>query len=118
MLSNSQDLQKKPSSLIRQLQSTNIIIWDKNGTITSSVNPNDISNVILPNVKEAMNRKQGINIICSGCRTPESESQNFDPKKIIDKMKVLMKEFPICAAVFSAAIGGVECYVILKNGVI
>lgn len=95
-----------------------IIIWDNDGTIMGSKNPNDTTNaakVLLPNVEEVMLQPGTFNIICSGCKTPESEMQNFDPEKIIEKFKRAMATLPVNIAAFSPAIGGVQCYVILKK---
>lgn len=95
-----------------------ILIWDNDGTIMSSRNPNDASSnakVILPNVKRIMNSNNVLNIVCSGMKTPESESQNFDPIKVIERFRLLMDELPITIATFSPAIGGTECYVVIKR---
>ena len=94
-----------------------ILIWDNDGTVTGSNNPNDASDkakVILPGVREAM-EKADFNFIISGFRSPESEAQNFDPEKISDKFIALMKELPIQTAVFSPMIGGIACYVVIKR---
>jgi hypothetical protein len=83
-----------------------------------SKDPNDLTSsakVILPNVERIMNAPNALNIICSGCKTPESEMQNFDPQKVIKKFKSLMESLPISVATFSPAIGGSECYVLLKK---
>jgi histidinol phosphatase-like enzyme len=96
----------------------NIIIWDNDGTITSAKNPNDTSNtakIILPNVENIMLQGNRFNIICSGMKTPESESQNFNATKIIEKFKQLMMQLPIRIAIFSPAIGGTECWVVIKK---
>lgn len=95
-----------------------IFIWDNDGTIMGSVDPNDASQSakkILPNVEKTMHEPNSLNIICSGCKTPESELQNFDPEQIAQKMKTLMNTLPISIATFSPAIGGVECYAITKS---
>lgn len=95
-----------------------IIIWDNDGTIMGSKDPNDPSNkakIILPNVEKIMRQKNTINIICSGTKTPESESQNYNLEKVIIKFKALMNELPIDISVFSPAIGGSECWVLIKN---
>jgi len=94
-----------------------IIIWDNDGTVMGSKNPNDITSsakVILPNVADVMQRS-GINIICSGTKTAESELQNWDPVKIIEQFNVLMEKLPVSLATFSPAIGGVECWVMIKH---
>jgi hypothetical protein len=52
----------------------------------------------------------GVNIVCSGTKTKESELQNFDPEKIIPKMRLLMEELPITACFFSPAIGVAQCF--------
>lgn len=98
--------------------SRKIIIWDNDGTVMGSRNPNDsagASKIILPNVEQTMNEAHVLNILCSGCKTPESELQNFDPENIIQKFKGLMDKLPISIATFSPAIGGVECYAIIKK---
>lgn len=95
-----------------------IIIWDNDGTIMGSKDPHDKSSgakIILPNVEKTMRQENTLNIICSGMKTPESESQNFDPGKIIEKFKALMLDLPISVAVFSPAIGGIECWVVIKE---
>jgi histidinol phosphatase-like enzyme len=95
-----------------------IIIWDNDGTITGSQNPHDTTDkakVILPNVKQVMNASKAVHIICSGCKTPESELQNFDPENVIKRFKALMEQLPVQVAVFSPAIGGTECYVVIKK---
>lgn len=94
-----------------------ILIWDNDGTVTGSKDPNDPSpaaKVILPGVKEAM-EKADFNFVISGFKSPESEVQNFNPEKIADKFISLMKDLPVQAAVFSPAIGGVACYAVLKR---
>ena len=50
---------------------TPIILWDHDGTITSSKNPNDkkSSRTILPGVKKTMD-KAAFNFIISGFRSP------------------------------------------------
>ena len=61
-----------------------ILIWDNDGTVSGPKNPNNGSvnaKVILPNVEKAMSRAD-FNFIISGFKSPESESQNFDPEKI------------------------------------
>jgi histidinol phosphatase-like enzyme len=95
-----------------------IIIWDNDGTIMGSKDPHDTTSaakVILPNVATTMRQKNTLNIICSGMKTPESESQNFDPEKIIAKFTTLMLELPISIAVFSPAIGGTQCWALIKE---
>jgi hypothetical protein len=97
------------------------VIWDNDGTIKGSVDPDDESagaKIILPNVRETMESVQqagGINIVCSGCKTPESECKNFDPKIIIPKMQTLMEDLPITATFFSPAIGGTQCWCVLRK---
>lgn len=95
-----------------------ILIWDNDGTIQGSLNPNDTSSsakVILPNVQRIMESNDIVNIICSGCKTTESESQNFDPLLVIERFKILMNKLPIRLATFSPAIGGTQCYVLIKH---
>ena len=92
-----------------------ILIWDNDGTVTGSKDPNDRTKIILPNVENVMRRAE-YNFIISGYKSPESEAQNFDPEKVIERFKELMTKLPINAAAFSPAIGGVECYVVLKKG--
>jgi hypothetical protein len=100
------------SSLLYQ-----ILLWDNDGTVTGSKNPNDSSpgnKKILPGVKNLMQQAL-VNIIISGFKCPESESQNFDPKKIIKNFTNLMGQLPIDAAAFSPTIGGTECYLVIKK---
>jgi histidinol phosphatase-like enzyme len=95
-----------------------IIIWDNDGTIMGSQNPHDTTDkakVILPNVQQVMNASNAVHVICSGCKTPESELQNFDPGNVIKRFTALMEQLPIQVAVFSPAIGGTECYVVIKK---
>ncbi len=69
-----------------------IIIWDNDGTITGSKDPNDKTSkakTILPNVKQIMAAAK-FNFVISGCRTPESEVQNFDPEVVVEKFIKLM----------------------------
>lgn len=94
-----------------------VIIWDNDGTIMGSKDPHDTTStakVILPNVEHVMKQSGAVHIICSGCKTPESELQNFDSDLAIKKLTTLMTHLPIAAATFSPAIGGTQCYVILK----
>ncbi len=91
-----------------------ILIWDNDGTIMGSTSPNDPTRIILPGVKEKM-ETAGFNFIISGIATPESEAQNFDPEKVTQRFADLMEKLPVKAAVFSPAIGGVACYVVLKK---
>ena len=94
-----------------------ILIWDNDGTVTGSKDPNDLrhnAKVILPGVEAAMLASE-FNFIISGFKSPESEAQNFDPKKMIEKFKELMTQLPINAAAFSPNIGGVACYVVIKK---
>ncbi len=94
-----------------------ILIWDNDGTVTGSKNPNDASvnaKVILPNVEKTMGGAD-FNFIISGFKSPESESQNFDPEKITAVFIDLMSKLPINAAAFSPSIGGVACYVVIKR---
>lgn len=94
-----------------------ILIWDNDGTITRSTDPNDKSNAaktIFPGVKETM-MKADYNFIISGFKSPESEAQNFDPEKVSAKFIKLMQELPINVAIFSPAIGGIACYAVIKD---
>ena len=94
-----------------------IIIWDNDGTILGSKNPNDVNftaRVLLPNVSHVMHGA-ALNIICSGTKTPGAELQNWDPEGIIKQFGVLMETLPISIATFSTAIGGVECWVMIKD---
>jgi len=94
-----------------------ILIWDNDGTVSGSKNPNNGSvnaKVILPNVEKAMSRAD-FNFIISGFKSPESESQNFDPEKITAIFIELMSKLPINAAAFSPSVGGVACYVVIKR---
>lgn len=95
-----------------------IIIWDNDGTITGTKDPNDCAlsaRIILPNVEMVMCRQGYFNVICSGTKTVESEQRSFDPVIIIEKYKELMLRLPITVAVFSPAIGGIECWIIIKK---
>ncbi len=95
-----------------------IVIWDNDGTIMGAKNPNDTSSgskVILPNIHNVMTNNKAVHIICSGCKTPESELQNFEPENVIKRFLLLMEQLPIQAAVFSPAIGGIECYILIKK---
>jgi hypothetical protein len=95
-----------------------IIIWDNDGTIMGSRNPHDPSNkakVILPNVEQTMKQDGVINIICSGTKNPESESEDYDPEMVIAKFKALMRILPVSMAVFSPARGGTQCWVLTKE---
>jgi hypothetical protein len=94
-----------------------ILIWDNDGTVTGSTNPNDNSinaKVILPNVEKTM-RTADFNFIISGFKSPESEMQNFDPEKVTATFVNLMGKLPINAAAFSPSIGGIACYVVIKR---
>ena len=94
-----------------------ILIWDNDGTVTGSKDPNDKSNqakIILPNVELVM-KQTPYNFIISGFKSPESEAQDFDPDKIADNFISLMKNLPIQATVFSPLIGGIACYVVIKK---
>ncbi|MCC2646802.1 MAG: hypothetical protein K0R02_867 [Rickettsiaceae bacterium] len=94
-----------------------ILIWDNDGTISGSKDPNDIYNsakVILPGVKEKM-QTASFNFVISGFKSPESEAQNFDPEKVADKFIKLMEQLPINAAAFSPTMGGIACYIVIKK---
>ena len=95
-----------------------ILIWDNDGTIVGSKDPNDATvqaKAILPNIEQTMNSDHVLNIICSGCKTPESELQNFNPQEVVKKFNDLMDALPITMAIFSPAIGGIECYAMIKK---
>ncbi len=95
-----------------------VIIWDMNGTIVGAKDPNDTTNSawnVLPGVSFLMNQANTINIVCSGGKRPEHESQDFDPEKVVAKFTALMEQLPITAAVFSPANGGTECWVLVKD---
>lgn len=91
-----------------------VLLWDNNGTISSGKDPNDSGWKIYPNVKKFMTQAD-YNIIISGCRTPDSEKQDFDPEKVVAQFSELMAELPIRAALFSPFIGGVGCFILLKE---
>ena len=94
-----------------------IIIWDNDGTITGSKNPNDKTSkakVILCGVSQKMAGAK-FNFVISGFKSPESEAQNFDPKSVSGNFIKLMQELPINAVAFSPTIGGVECFVVIKK---
>ncbi|MBS0185610.1 MAG: hypothetical protein JSS34_04630 [Proteobacteria bacterium] len=93
---------------------TQILIWDNDGTVTGSKNPIDPSKIIFPGIEDAM-KKAELNFMISGFKSPESESQNFDPEKIISYLKTLMKKLPLSVAVFSPHIGGISCYALIKK---
>jgi hypothetical protein len=95
-----------------------IIIWDNDGTVMGSKDPADTSStakVILPYVKEYMNKPGIVNVICSGMKTPDSEMRDFDPVMIIKKFEQLMTQLPIRFAVFSPARGGTQCWIVMKK---
>jgi len=94
-----------------------IIIWDNDGTILGSKNPNDVNftaRVLLPNVPHVMH-SAALNIICSGTKIAATELHNWDPEGIIKQFSILMETLPISLATFSPAIGGVECWVMIKR---
>ncbi len=94
-----------------------IIIWDNDGTIMGSKNPNDTSEKaksILPGVKQVMNNAD-FNCVISGLKSEESEKQDFDHELIIEKFKKLMQKLPLKVAIFSPKIGGVACFVVIKK---
>jgi hypothetical protein len=95
-----------------------VIIWDNDGTIVGSRNPcdrGDQPNRFLPNVERIMRVPNTLNILCSGCKTTESERQNFDPDMIINKFSKMMSILPLSFATFSPTAGGTQCYVIFKK---
>lgn len=94
-----------------------ILLWDNDGTVTGSKDPNDKrvqSKIILPGVKETM-QKADLNFIISGFKSQESELQNFDPEKTASKFIDLMNKLPLSAAAFSPTTGGVACYLVIKK---
>lgn len=94
-----------------------ILIWDNDGTITGSKNPNDptaSAKIILPNVKQTM-LTADFNFVVSGFKSAESEAQNFDPEKVLANFIDLMENLPINAAAFSPYIRGVACYVAVRR---
>lgn len=91
-----------------------ILLWDNDGTIMGSKSPNDPTKIILPNIEVTM-QKADFNFVLSGCKTPESELQNFDHEKITARFINLMEKLPINAAAFSPLIGGIACFVIIKQ---
>lgn len=94
-----------------------ILLWDNDGTISGSQDPNDKTShakIILPGVKDAMSLAP-FNFVISGYKSPESEAQNFDPEKVTERFITLMNQLPISAAAFSPTIGGVACYVVVKK---
>ncbi len=94
-----------------------ILIWDNDGTVTGSKDPNDThtqAEIILPGVEETM-KGADFNFIISGFKSPESEAQNFDPDKVAARFIALMEKLPIQIAAFSPTIGGVACYVVIKK---
>lgn len=102
---------------IEMILKQKILIWDNDGTVTGSKNPNNSASkakVILPGVAQTM-AKADFNCIISGFKSPESEAQNFDPDKVAAKFIDLMSKLPIKAAAFSPSIGGVACFVVIKK---
>jgi len=95
--------------------SNKILIWDNDGTIMGSRNPNDQTKIILPNIEKVMNLSL-LNCVVSGFKSLSSESKNFPPNLVINRFKLLMEKLPIKVCVFSPKIGGSECYVLLKIG--
>ena len=94
-----------------------ILLWDNDGTITGSKNPDDTVDRIkgiFPGVKNTMKNAK-LNFVISGRRTPESELKNWDVNHVTDMFMALMDELPIQAVAFSPMIGGVSCYVIIKK---
>lgn len=94
-----------------------ILLWDNDGTILGSNNPNDKSlksKVILPGVEDVMHQAK-FNFVISGFKSLESEAQNFDPEKNIDRFIELMNKLSISAVAFSPSIGGIHCYVVIKK---
>lgn len=108
---------KSTQNIVELLQSKSVIIWDNDGTIMGTKDLNDRSHerIILPNVQEIINTVPAVHIICSGFKSAETEKRNYDTQGVIKRFRQLMEKLPISAAVFSPAIGGVECWVILKN---
>ena len=92
-----------------------VIVWDHNGTIMGSKDPNDPMHKILPNVPRVMASEHIFNVICSGCKTASSELQDYDPDMVIAKFTQLMNQLNLHAAVFSPARGGTECWVMIKK---
>ena len=91
-----------------------IIVWDNDGTIMGTHDPNDTNSankIILPGVRNVMTLAK-LNYIISGFKSPESESQNYDVDKIVERFTTLMNKLPVKAALFSPKIGGVECYLL------
>lgn len=94
-----------------------ILLWDNDGTILDSNDPNDKSiksKVILPGVEEIMHQAK-FNFVISGFKSLESESQNFDPEENITRFTDLMNKLPISAVAFSPSIGGIHCFVVIKR---
>lgn len=94
-----------------------ILIWDNDGTILGSNNPNDQTlnaKVILLGVESAMHQAK-FNFVNYGFKSSESESQNFDPEKNISRFVDVMNKLPISAVAFSPSIGGIHCYVVIKK---
>lgn len=105
------------SELLEKLAMKKILLWDNDGTVTGSKDPNDIASnakVILPGVKNIMDSVE-FNFIISGFKSPESEAQDFDPDKISQRFINLMNQLPINAVAFSPTRGGVACYVVMKK---
>jgi phosphoglycolate phosphatase-like HAD superfamily hydrolase len=106
------DIQK--CFLLSFVMTPKILLWDNDGTIMGSKNPNDPTKVFLPGVLDAMEGAD-FNFVISGLASPESESQDFDPDTVAARFINLMGELPISAAAFSPLIGGVACFVVIKK---
>ncbi len=101
-----------------------VLIWDYDGTIVAEhIDPITGNKPILPNVASLMQRENTINIICSGIRAlrPTTHHKTLPPQTItyptadIEKFIQLMHKLPIKAVVFSYALGGAECWVLIKT---
>ncbi len=104
-------------NILHLLKQKSLIIWDNDGTIMGTKDLNDRSHerIILPNIKEIMTSVPALQIICSGFKSPETETKNYDTEGVIKRFKNLMHELPLKAAIFSPAIGGTECWVMIKK---
>jgi hypothetical protein len=111
------DKKNTAQNILNLLKSKSVIIWDNDGTIMGTKDLNDRSHerIILPNVQEIMNTVPAVHIICSGFKSAETEKKNYDTEGVIKRFSHLMHKLPINAAVFSPAIGGVECWELIKN---
>lgn len=99
-----------------------VIIWDYDGTIVAqNNNTHTAEKPLLPNVETVMNDGEPLNIICSGIRSLQRnthtihKNKSYNPHNDIEKFKKLLNTLPIKAVVFSYAVGGTECWILIKT---